>query len=390
MKICILFQADYPPEPRLARTVKSLLATGHQVELFCDNRNQRVPEETIDGIRIVRVKKTAAKLPGVGRLLGLPVFWNPLWLSQFLEFVRRGHFDVIHVINLPLAPLALLAGRYFKTPVIYDMYENYPAAIRIWKPPGLFNRIFRNAAAAEILDRWCVRHADHIVVVIEEAKEYFKKIGVDENKISVVHNTVDLRAFHYQTIHGEIVQRYRENFTIVYTGKISPERGLETAIQGMPFITRHIPNAKLVIVGGGPSETGLRKLVSDRKIQHVEFTGWVDEKLLRSYVEAADVCIVTQPSNPFIDTTMPNKLFEYMAVGKPVVVSDAKPLARVVRECQCGEIFSSGSSESFAKAICSLYANGQMRGENGKHAVLKTYNWEISSQALINLYNQLP
>jgi glycosyltransferase involved in cell wall biosynthesis len=78
-----------------------------------------------------------------------------------------------------------------------------------------------------------------------------------------------------------------------------------------------------------------------------------------------------------------------MALAKPVVVSDAKPLVRIVTECRCGEVFVSNSPGSFAEAVVRTRSIGGDYGENGRRAVFEKYNWEISSKPLITLYETL-
>ncbi|MBC7187556.1 MAG: glycosyltransferase family 4 protein [Calditrichaeota bacterium] len=386
----MLFQSDFPPEVRLERTAKALLRAGHEVWVVCDNRKGRPHAESYEGIRIRRIRNISPGAGGIGQLVRLPIFWNPVWVAQFVPLVRSERFDVLHAINLTMVPLALAVGRLLRIPVVYDMYENYPAALRSWKLKGTFNRVFRNARAADLLDRVCVRAADYLLVVTEEAEERLRDIGVQHERVAVIHNTPDLEAIGQYPVAGEIVAKYKEDYTILYTGWLSPERGLETAIEAMPVIRQHIPNARLVIAGGGPSEEEVRSFVGSRgAADYVEVTGWLDHRLFPSYITAAQVCIVPHPADPSINTTSPNKLFEYMALGKPVVVSDARPLARVVRACQCGEVFASNDPESFAAAVLRLRGRERSAGAHGRKAVLEAYNWGVSSQRLLAAYSQL-
>ncbi|MDZ7270123.1 MAG: glycosyltransferase family 4 protein [candidate division KSB1 bacterium] len=390
MKVCILFQSDFPPEVRLERTATTLLEAGHQVTIVCDNRKDRPHEEEYQGAHIRRIRNIPPTSGGVGHLIRLPIFWNPVWIAQFVPLVLAKRFDVLHAINLTMVPLALAVGRMVRIPVVYDMYENYPAALRSWNLQGTFNRIFRNPRAADVLDRVCVRMADFILVVTEEAEERVRQLGVHHDRIAVVHNTPNLKAMREYPLEPEIVARYRRNYTILYTGWLSAERGLETVVDAMPRIRARIPQARLVIAGGGPHEQALRRFVHARAAQdYVEFTGWIDHSLFPSYITAARVCIVPHPADPSINTTSPNKLFEYMALGKPVVVSDARPLARVVRTHRCGEVFASGNPESFADAVLRLRGRESAAGSEGKRAVLETYNWEVTSQVLLSAYRRL-
>lgn len=391
MRICLLFQGDFPPEPRLARTMRFLCEQEHEVFLFCDHRVPERPErETREGVHIQRVRHAAQHPRGFNRLVTLPIFWNPIWIKQFLRFVAAHRCDLIQAVNLTMAPLAIIAGDRFGLPVIYDMYEPYPYALRSWKLRGLFNRVVRNARAAEILDRWCMRRADRVIVVTEEAAAYAQMMGAPVERIAVLHNTADVDHLLAQPIDPEIVARYQQHFAIVYTGMVGHERGLAAPVEAMTQLASQLAGVRLVIVGGGPYEAELRQMIAARNLQQmVEVTGWVEHNRFPSYIAAAAVCIVPQPANPYIDHTLPNKLFDYMALGKPVVVSDAKPLARIVRECRCGEVFASDSAESFAEAMQRLVTSGEPYGENGRQAVLRRYNWKASSATLQRVYADL-
>lgn len=390
MRVCILFQNDFPPEPRLLRTAKALIQLGCEVELFCDNRHGRPHHEAWEGMRLTRLRTVASRKNGWRRLAGLPVFWNPIWVWQFLSFAWRRKFDVIHAINITMLPLGYLAAKLLRVPIVYDMYENYPAALRSWKLRGGFNRIFRSPAFAEWLDRFFIRRVDHVFVVVEESAERARALGAREERLSVVYNTTDVQALQMQSLDRTIVKKYEPYFTIVYTGNVTPERGLETVVSAMARLRNTIPEVKLVIAGGGPSERVLRDLVKARALESVvDITGWIDGNLFPSYIQAAKVCIVPHAANDFIDTTLPNKLFDYMALGKPVIVSDAKPLARIVRECACGAVFESSSETSFVAAVERVRVCGAEAGERGRQAVAAKYNWQNASRELRNYYERL-
>jgi len=120
----------------------------------------------------------------------------------------------------------------------------------------------------------------------------------------------------------------------------------------------------------------------------VEFVDWVPFTKVASYMQVAEIGIVPQPGNLFINTTIPHKLFQYMASGLPLVVSDAKPLARVVAEGQCGEIFKSGSVSEFTQAVKRIRSSGIDYGKNGKQLVQAKYNWQKTAGTLSDLYRK--
>ena len=89
---------------------------------------------------------------------------------------------------------------------------------------------------------------------------------------------------------------------------------------------------------------------------------------------------------------IPHKLFQYMAMRKPIVATDCTSLKRIINECECGVIITSGDHKKIAEAIISLYNNkkcARKLGENGKEAVVKRYNWKIEAEKLRKLYEGL-
>jgi len=270
------------------------------------------------------------------------------------------------------------------------MHENYPAAMRVWRQKGMIALIFKNYRLDLLLDKFCWKKVNKIIVVVEEQQEYLLSRAVSRTKIHVVSNTENINKFKELEIDGDIVDRYTNEFMILYIGTISIDRGLETPIRAMSAIADKLRYCKLVIVGKGKYREQLINLAAQEGVtEFVKFVDWVDFHKVPSYIMASKVCIVPQPSNPFIDNTIPHKLFQYMTLGKPVVVSDAKPLARVVNECHCGEVFTSNSAESFASAVFRIAHGKTDYGENGSNAVMEKYNWQTSSKELIRLYKQV-
>ncbi len=388
-RVFILLQSDYPDDPRLSREIGALRNAGWRAVLLCNNRAGRPLREETGELTVYRVPSPFRLFPPLNTWLTSPFLLNPVWILACIRVLVRERIDAVHVVNLPLALMGILAGRILRKPVVYDMFENYPEAIRSWNLRG-FRSILRNPRIAEIIDRFCMRKADRVITVVQEAADRLRSKGIEPERVAVVENTVDLAKFRSFRLDDGIVRRYKDKTALIYTGQFSKERGLETAIEAMPILRKRIPNAILVLVGSGPYKKVLENEAKIRKINDIiEFTGWVDYGLFPSYIRAASVCIIPQPSNPFIDTTMPNKMYEYMAMAKPVLSSDAKPFRRLIAECRCGETFRSGSPEDFADQVVRILKSDVPYGKNGRRAVEKKYNWAVSSKELIRLYETL-
>ncbi len=385
----MVLQSDYPPDLRLTKEIQALKAQHISTWLLCNNKKRQIRKDQVDDADIYRLG-FFAHLPAVmTSVLQIPLFFNPVWIWNILKLARQRSIKVLHVHDLPLALSVLLVGKCVRKPVVFDVHENYPAALRIWGKKGFCPFLFRNPWLAEKLETICLRMADAIIVVAEEHRELFISRGVAAEKIFVVANTVDFAHYTNFSIDAKIIDRYKNDTILCYVGKFGVERNLDTAILALHDLRQQIPNIKLLIVGEGPNEKELRDLAVQEKVDdRVEFTGWVDFSLTASYIKAATICIIPQSANELIDNGVPHKMFQYMALGKPVLCSDSKALARIVNDSGCGRTFTSRSAASFRDAVLYMQQSRIPYGENGIRAIATKYNWGQSSRELINVYTR--
>ena len=319
---------------------------------------------------------------------------DPLWTKAIDRFVREHSIDVLHVNDLPLLKEGILAGKRLGLPVVADLHENYPAGLQVWYTNRLKKATIYEHGRWARYEREALRAVDAIVVVIEEAHDRLVQLGISAEKISVVPNTVPAQSGEIPIDSG-IVERYRGRFVVSYIGGFAPHRGLDTVIRALPLAREHVPNLKLVLVGGGNEGYRKRLEVLARELRCddlVELTGWKPQESIWSYIEASAVCLVPHARNPHTDTTIPNKIFQYMLRGRPVIVSDCPPLARIARDTGGGLIFRWDDPASLAERIVELYRGEDARrrmAEAGRASVLDRYTWEKTSEPLVELYRRL-
>jgi glycosyltransferase involved in cell wall biosynthesis len=185
-----------------------------------------------------------------------------------------------------------------------------------------------------------------------------------------------------------LVERMRshQGLTLLYTGRLEEFRGVETVIASIPSIQRSGINPLFVIVGKGTAEETLQVLAHRLGVlDNVVFGGWVEHVVIPSIIEAADVCIVPHHVTENTNTTLPNKLFDYMAQGKPVITTNAVSLIDVVETLQCGRIYHDGNTEELTLAIVELNDPSVRAalGEAGRLAVQRCLNWETDERTLL-------
>jgi glycosyltransferase involved in cell wall biosynthesis len=383
MKILMLLQGDFPPDIRVEKEA-ACLSRRHEIHLLANNRNMKTsPEhERLGPVHVYRMN------PENRAVKNMAFFMNPYWMRRAFSIVRKKKMDRMHVHDLPLAYIGIVCKTLFGLPVVIDLHENYPEALRIWGKKGKFSILARNPFLAGIYERISLKLSDHIIVVDENHKSLLMgKMGLPSKKISVVANSVELKSFMSLPRDREILQRYGHKYGILYAGNFGVERGLDVAVRAIPRLLKQIPNIHLMLIGDGPNRGDLQALVSRLGIRdHVEFTGWTGFHLMPSYMRASRICIIPQPGNALIDNGIPHKMFQYMAMRRPILAADSKAISRVIGETGCGETFVSGSSDSFEEGILKIKTSRKKYGKNGFEAVKKKYNWEKTAETLLKIY----
>ncbi|THJ19440.1 MAG: glycosyltransferase family 4 protein [Nitrospira sp. CG24E] len=389
MIVCHVWDADYPWDVRVEKVCDSLLKK-HEVHLVCRNSRRRARYEYAEGLHIHRLPCLAERYGGLNGLIGFPAFFNPLWIYEIWKTIEHTKADVIVVRDLPLAWTALGIGRLLGLPVVLDMAENYPAMIQdLWDHQGfsIVNFLVRNPGIIRMVERVSVRRCDHVVAVVEESRTRLISLGVDPARISLVINTpTSGRLVSSSRVSGVGVPRGPRSFTLLYLGLLEWARGIETAIRAIPLVRKRLPEVRLVIVGSGRHEADFKQIAAQLELQDsVQFLGWLDYTKAIEVIKECDIGLVPHHATESWNTTIPNKLFDYMSMGKPVIVSDAKPTKRIVQEERCGMVFEDQNAEDLSRVILKLEDESvrEEMGRNGREAVATKYNWTVDEERLL-------
>jgi glycosyltransferase involved in cell wall biosynthesis len=388
----VLSSAKYPPHRRVEREARDLLRDGHQVFLMARRGPGQAAEETVGGVHVLRVP-----LPFQRRRLFADGFYYLLQRYYLIFYIlracRRHRIDALHVHDLPCAFATAVAARLLHLPFVFDMHEHYTAMLRMAFESDRYRRFkplaFLLLTVLRGEERIACRWARKVIVVVDEHIDRIAALGVARADIVVVTNTEDIDEFRGLPLDEALLAQYRDEFVILYMGMFDPERGLETALRAMPAVLEQIPHARLLLVGDGPSRTELERLCHDLRLTaHVTFAGFRPFETTPTYIAASAVFLIPHISTPLVEMTIPNKLFQPMILGRPVVVSSTRPMTRIVQETRCGLVFQERDPVSLAETIVQLRDPELRRrlSENGQRAVTERYNWPTTVRALLELY----
>jgi glycosyltransferase involved in cell wall biosynthesis len=388
-RILCVWDADYPWDVRLEKICRTLSEAGHDVHIAARNRNaapqlEQLAEGTVHRMPVWR------RLRRLDRTLGFPAFFNPRWIGHLARTVEAVRPDVMIARDLPLCPTAIHLGRRFGVPVIHDMAEHYPAMIREIYRAGRqrpLDYVLRNPAAVAAVERYCIRNSDRILVVIDEMRSRLVSLGVPESRIDLVSNTpsVDRVGGAPSTPAADGVER---PLRLVYLGIMEIPRGIGDLIRAAALRRQAHAPVQVDLIGTGRDAELFQQQARSLGVlgTDVRFHGYVaSHEDALAIVAAADIGILPHRRCEHWDHTIPNKLFDYMAAGLPVLTSDARPFARIVHQTECGEVFASGDPAALAQAIGRLSSATRRHryAVNGQRAIREHYNWEREAAVLI-------
>ncbi|MBY0402668.1 MAG: glycosyltransferase, partial [Cyanobacteria bacterium] len=239
----------------------------------------------------------------------------------------------------------------------------------------------------------CCERALGVITVSQEMKEILQSQGIPDHKITVLPNTVDIEKFQAYAIDQTVLSQHADKFVLTYIGFINGiHRGIHTLLEAMALLKDKIPTLHFVGAGGTrePYLSELKAIIAKHQLEpFVSFTGWLDESAFGSYIQASNVCLTPHIANDQTNTGIPNKVYLYHLWKKPIIASDFIPMKRYLDITQGGLSFASGDAQGLADQILTLYENpaiSETLAQNGYEAVIHTYNWRKTSEALKALY----
>lgn len=390
MKIGMVLDKTFPPDPRVHNEAIELIKSGHEVFLFCLTYGNEPTSELVGKIKVKRYESNKLEYKLSALAYTLPLYSLSL-KKKIIHFLNKYDIEAIHIHDMVVAEAVMLANKKKQLPVVLDLHENRPEIMRFYPHLKKFpQNILISTNKWKQKEEELIKKASKVIVVTQEAKEeVYKRTKIKSDKVIVVPNTVRKSFFEKQDNFEESSKR--DTFNLLYIGDTGERRGVATAIKSLPALKKEIENIRLVIVGS--LNTKLKKLSEELKVEEqVCFEGWQEETTFPKYIKQSNVCLSPLHRNLHHDTTHANKLFQYMSLRKPLLVSDATAQKNIVEKVNAGLIHEAKNVEDFTDKVLRLYKDELLRkelGKNGEAFIRNEFTWDKTSKELINLYNSL-
>ncbi len=365
----------------------ALCRRGHETTIFCTRRGPaspsapfevrkiRAPEappsvnEQRDTIRRTKEKRYMAAAEQL--------------VHAFLEEHQRQPFDAIYERYSLWSAAGVEAARETGLPLVLEV--NAPL---LEEQAGY--RELAHHAEAERLEQANFRNADVLAVVSREIGDYAKERRGSADAIQVIPNGVDPEHFHPRVTQTSLPEA-DGRFVIAFSGSLKQWHGVEVLMAAFRELVHRLAGMHLLVIGDGPLRDWMNGYVAGAGLEScVTFTGWRPHQEIPALLARADVAVAPYPRLDHFYFS-PLKLFEYLALGKPVVASDTGQIGEILERGNTGLLVPPSDVVALADALERLWIDKGLRQRLAKAAIRRAGNftWDRNAERIEAIYTEL-
>lgn len=381
-RVCCYTHHYYPENAHIRRDMETLVQAGYSVDIICLKRKDQSYREIIKGVNIYRIPVEHHRR-GLLRYL-LEYSTSFFFAAVTLTFLHlRKRYKVIEVNNMPdILVFATIIPKLLGAKVILYIFDNVPEyfAFNYGLPEKhLLVRFLR------LCERVSTTYASHVIVTQSMAKRILESHGVPSKKMTVVLNVPNEGIFHPAVIDCD--SKSNKVFRVMAHGEILYSYGYQIIVKTIPLLIDRIPGLQVKIVGQGEYLEELKRLAKELGVEkHLLFTGFIPHEEMPRAISEADVGVVSK----IIDLMLPTKLFEYVAMGKPVI-SSAQPTIKDYFGSDSILFYEPNNEVDLAECIFTLYSKPDKAKSLVRQAsiIYDVCRWKEMKKIYVSVYDSL-
>ncbi|MGE0824679.1 MAG: sugar transferase [Candidatus Binatia bacterium] len=403
MRVLLIHQAfvgaNEPGGTRHYEFAQYAIRAGHEFSIVASDvsyltgqaaaQNARlVTEQNNNGMRVLRAYTYPALHHSfVWRVISFVSFMcTAVWTG-----LRAGPVDLVMGTSPPIFQavsawlVALLRRRPFLLE-IRDLWPEFAVEMGVLKNPLLIWLSRR-------LESFLYSQATHLLVNSPAYRNYLIVKNVPAEKVSLIANGVDPRMFAPEATGAEVRARWNLNdaFVVTYAGALGVANDLLVLLQAAEQLRQH-EHIRFFLVGDGKERAALEAYARERQLTNVVFTGAQPKSTMPVMLAASDLCVAILQNIPLFRTTYPNKVFDYMAAGRPTVLAIDGVIREVIEEASAGVFVPPGNATALAEAVLTLSRDrerARCMGKNARAYVVEHFNRQCQSQQFVTLLQEV-
>jgi glycosyltransferase involved in cell wall biosynthesis len=393
-RAAVLLFSHYPADPRPRRAAEALAAQGVEIDLICLRDDDGEPAyESYGSINVTRVRLKRHRRGRLGYVGQYSVFL----LSSFFYLASRSltrRYDLIHVHNMPdVLVFGAIVPKLLGAKVILDLHDPMPELMQtIFKLPESSVSV----VLLKRLEKWSIRFADLVLTVNLACKGIYSSRSCQPHKIKVVINSPDDEVFRFQPSDVRNVTGKNGNgsepFVILYHGSLVHRNGFDLAVESLEKVRRTIPSVRLNVCGKRTDffEKVMESVRHRGLDRNVDYLGMCNLKEIVKAIEDCDLGIIPNHRNIFTEINTPTRIFEYLALAKPVIAPKAKGIQDYFGDNDL-IFFELGDADDLARKIEFAFSHPTEVAETVKRGqeIYRSHTWSRERLSLLSSISEL-
>jgi glycosyltransferase involved in cell wall biosynthesis len=395
--IVMVVDNEFDNDIRVNNEARVLANNGFAVIIICFSFGNSPTYELREDIEIYRIRiNRKVKNILFGILNTIPLYYI-FWYQKLKKILSKLNVDAVHAHDLYMAEPAGKVARKLGIPLILDLHENYPEAIKTyqWANKKPYKYLAKPNKWSKIEKEYLLKASKTILLSDQFAHQIQEKYPeISSQNLWVYPNVPDIdEMLGYKVTKTELDSA--NYFNLLYFGGISRRRGVYTCIKAIEILKNEHSDIRLVLIGpvDGSEKAEFNQTISHYSVSDsIVHIPWINISQFPSYLNDCHACLSPIVKNPQHESGIANKVFQYMLFEKPIIVSNCGPQSQIVNEGQCGLVFESENEKDLAKKILELYNDKDLQkqyGLNGKKLVIDKYNTNYFGKQLVQNYRNL-
>ena len=388
----MVLEREFPPDDRVEKEAFSLSHAGHKVHIACYTRRNLPSLEKKNNYDIFRKPISALIYKSGAAQLVFPFYLN-FWRRFINALYNKNQYDAIHIHDLPLTRIGYELKRKHEIRLICDQHEYYSDwIVKTAHYNTIAGRVIKFLSNWKTYERFYLSKADAVITVESPLKDiYVQKVGLPDESVIVIPNTPRKSVFHNKNINQDIIAKYKNRFVLIYIGGLDRLRGLQLAIEAVVEIKQSLPEILLLLIGPKSKYYDIDSIVKEKGI--ADYFEWIPFQpigVLPSYIAASDIGFFTpQLNRDEIHRTIATKIYQYIVMGKPVIVTMARMMQELVESNEIGFAVDDQDPREFIERVLEISGNSELRNsiKENTSRLSGRFSWEMTVRPLIDLYN---
>jgi glycosyltransferase involved in cell wall biosynthesis len=373
-QVVLVVLNSFKNDSRVLKESITLQKNGYKVTVVALHEEFLQEFETIQNISVHRIKLKSKN-------------WSKnkiIQLVKYLEFIYRvvklyKASEIFHCNDLNTLPIGVIIKKLFNkdAKIVYDAHE--------YEINDLPNESHTRIKLKYFLEKFLIKYADKVICVSNAiANEYVRLYNIQ--KPALVLNTPLYHMTMKKDFFREIFDISKEQVIFLYQGSLSSGRGIEILLKTFQQMNDH--KSVIVFMGYGVLEQKIKKI--SVKYENIYFHPAVSPNYLLDYTSSADFGIsLIEDSCLSYRYCLPNKMFEYLMVGLPIIVTDLPEMSKIVKNYQVGVVTKELSPKGLNDAIIKAIKLNKNSVKNNIKKIKQIYNWQEQEKILLAVYHAL-